>query len=208
MIKLQSVNKTFNNKQVLNSVSLHLKKGDVIGVLGASGSGKSTLLSLVAQLLQPDTGSCHIAGQRIGFVFQEHRLLPWKSALDNVKFALNVLPDNKQQDIENIALQALSAVGLKEAAHQYPSQLSGGMCQRVSIARAFAIEPDILLLDEPFSALDLERKSLLLTDLKHMLAQYPEMTVVYVTHNPNELQGITHKIYTIENGEISGNIPL
>ncbi|WED23925.1 ABC transporter ATP-binding protein [Vibrio sp. JC009] len=203
MIKLENVSKTFQGKAVLDNVSLHLNRGDVIGLLGSSGSGKSTLLNLISQLMQPDSGQCTIAGKRIGFVFQEHRLLPWKSALENVKFALTALEEDALQvDAEAIALEALTAVGLKDAIYQYPGQLSGGMCQRVSIARALAIQPDILLLDEPFSALDRERKQHLLSDLKQMLLKHSSTTVIYVTHNPEELNGIVHKTYTIKNGQI------
>ncbi len=208
MIVLEKVYKSFQGKTVLDNVSLQLLKGQRVGLLGSSGAGKSTILNLIAQVRQPDSGRCSIAErQRIAYVFQEPRLLPWRTALENVLFALATLGENdKRKKRKQIAHEALSAVGLNDATARFPGQLSGGMCQRVSIARALAIRPDILLLDEPFSALDQKRKQYLLADLKDMLQSRPGMTVLYVTHHPDELHGIVDETYTIENGRLARQV--
>jgi len=204
MIVLNKVIKSFQGKTVLNGVSMQLAKGEAVGLLGPSGAGKTTMLNLIAQLQQPDRGHCSIAARHIGYVFQHHRLLPWKTALENVLFALAALPKaGEPREMQHMAHAALNAVGLKDAADRFPGQLSGGMCQRVSIARALVIRPDILLLDEPFSALDHSRKQQMRFDLKRMLQERPNMTVVYVTHNPYDLQGITQKTYFLDNGHLS-----
>ena len=206
MIALEKVCKSFQDKTVLNNVTLSLFEGERVGLLGASGAGKTTILDLIAQLCEPDSGRCTIAArERIAYVFQEPRLLPWRTALENVLFALAALPrnDDGRKKIEQTAHEALRAVGLHDVAHCFPGQLSGGMCQRVSIARALAIRPDILLLDEPFSALDRKRKQHLLSDLNDMLQSHPRMTVLYVTHHPDELHGIVDETYLIENGHLT-----
>lgn len=209
MIVLEEVDKSFQGKAVLRGVSLHLGSGDAVGLVGSSGSGKSTILSLIAGLQKPDGGRLEVRGRRLGFVFQDHRLLPWRTAQENVLFALKALPEPwGKEDLRERATRALTAVGLAGFTHYYPGQLSGGMCQRVSIARAFAIEPDILLLDEPFSALDQELKKSLLGDVKKMLHSRPEMAVVYVTHNHEELTGIVGSVCTLAGGRIKRRMPM
>lgn len=203
MIVLEEVDKSFQGKAVLRGVSLHLNKGDAVGLLGSSGSGKSTVLSLIAGLQKPDNGRLKVCTKRLGFVFQDHRLLPWRTALENVIFALKAIPESwSEEEMRARAIRALTSVGLTEFLDYYPGKLSGGMCQRVSIARAFAMEPDILLLDEPFSALDLELKNSLLSDLKKMLHSCPKMAVVYVTHNSEELTGIVNSACTLVGGRV------
>lgn len=204
MIVLDKVIKSFQGRTVLNGISMRLFRGDVVGLLGPSGAGKTTILDLIAQLCKPDHGRCQVASRSIAYVFQNHRLLPWKTALENVRFALAALPENDNRGkTRQSAYEALRAVGLEDAANRFPGQLSGGMCQRVSIARALAIRPDILLLDEPFSALDQDRKQDLLVALKHMLRQRSGMTVLYVTHIPYDLHGIVQRTYRLKNGRLT-----
>lgn len=203
MIQLDHASKSYGSKVVLRDICLNLNKGDVVGLLGPSGSGKSTILGLIAKAIQPDRGTCGTASDHIGYVFQDHRLLPWKTALENVLFALEATSNkSSQSNMRQRARKALTDVGLEKATHYFPKQLSGGMCQRVSIARAFAIKPDILLLDEPLSALDSSRRSSILADLKRMIRQRPDMAVVYVTHNRNELSDIVKYTYEISGGQL------
>ncbi len=200
MIALEEISVRFGDRLVLDRLSLTLNKGEVVGLLGASGCGKSTLLNVITGLVTPVSGRVQVGSTRIGFVFQDPRLLPWRSALDNVRFALDAA--GAETDSRARAMAALNAVGLAGHEERFPAQLSGGMRQRVSIARAMAVVPDILLLDEPFSALDATLKASILADLKRMLAARPEMTVLYVTHVPTEIRDIAHHLYVIRDGRL------
>jgi ABC-type nitrate/sulfonate/bicarbonate transport system ATPase subunit len=176
---------------VLEQVSFDLSDRHVLAIVGPNGSGKSTLLRLVAGLLRPDAGTITLDGQRIadadpriGLVFQEPRLLPWRRAIDNVAFPLELAGTSAAARNER-ANELLELVGLAGFASAYPHQLSGGMRQRVAIARALAREPSVLLLDEPFSALDSltrERFNAELLDLW----QRTGTTILLVTHSISE----------------------
>lgn len=143
---LRNVNKSFGEKQVLRDFSLRVDEGQRVGILGPSGGGKSTLLQLVAGLLHPDSGEVVCDFRRVGYVFQETRLMPWLTAEENVTAAAGC-------DRER-ARELLTALELDGEWGSYPDSLSGGMKQRVSIARALAFSPELLLLDEPFKGLD------------------------------------------------------
>ncbi|PID95907.1 MAG: hypothetical protein CSA84_07645 [Actinomycetales bacterium] len=200
MIALEDISVRFGDRLVLDRLSLTVDKGEVVGLLGPSGCGKSTLLNVITGLVTPTSGRVQVGSARIGFVFQDPRLLPWRSALDNVRFALDAT--GAESDSRARAMAALTAVGLAGHEERFPAQLSGGMRQRVSIARAMAVAPDILLLDEPFSALDAALKASILADLKRMLAARPEMTVLYVTHVPAEIRDIAHRLYVMRDGRL------
>ncbi len=200
MIALEDISVRFGDRLVLDRLSLTVNKGEVVGLLGSSGCGKSTLLNVITGLVAPASGRVQVGSARIGFVFQDPRLLPWRSALDNVRFALDAA--GGETDSHSRATAALAAVGLAGHEDRFPAQLSGGMRQRVSIARAMAVAPDILLLDEPFSALDAALKASILADLKRMLAARPEMTVLYVTHVPAEIRDIAHRLYVMRDGRL------
>ncbi len=196
MLELYEVSKNYNGQAILDKISMKISANEVTGLLGPSGSGKSTILKMFAGIVQPDFGTVTIGSQQIGFVFQEHRLIPWKTARENVCFSLQASGMGKENAMD-LAKHFLERVELGSCMNQYPNQLSGGMCQRVSIARALAIQPDILLLDEPFSSLDLDLKNNLLDFLKQILNEHREMTVVYVTHDPSELTRLAHFVYQI-----------
>ncbi len=200
MIALEDISVRFGDRLVLDRLSLTVDKGEVVGLLGPSGCGKSTLLNVITGLVTPTSGRVQVGSARIGFVFQDPRLLPWRSALDNVRFALDAAGGADGSRAR--AMAALTAVGLAGHEERFPAQLSGGMRQRVSIARAMAVAPDILLLDEPFSALDAALKASILADLKRMLAARPEMTVLYVTHVPAEIRDIAHRLYVMRDGRL------
>ncbi len=194
MLELSEVSKSYNGQTILDRVSMKIATNEVTGLLGPSGSGKSTILKIVAGIIQPDSGTVKIGSQRIGFVFQEHRLIPWKTAAENVCFSLQA-SGVKKKEAQERAETILQQVELGSCINQYPGQLSGGMCQRVSIARALAIRPDILLLDEPLSSLDQDLKNNLLDFLETILKGHQDMTVLYVTHDPSELQRFSHFVY-------------
>lgn len=189
LLKLAHTSKRFGNRHALADVSLSVASGEIVALVGASGSGKSTLLRLLAGLEAPTSGralfhDAEIDGPRpeIGVIFQEPRLLPWLSVADNVGFGLAHLSATDRRRRIN---RALDRVGLAAYAKALPRELSGGMAQRVSIARALVGQPEVLLLDEPFSALDAFAR----TDLQdHLLDLWREdrPTLVLVTHDLDE----------------------
>lgn len=155
MITLDHVAFAYPGKApVLEDVSLRLERGQKVCLFGPSGCGKSTTLDLVAGLRQPQRGALQVASRRIGYAFQEPHLLPWRSASDNVRIGL--CGWLTAEAATAASAEWLARLGLAEAAHKRPDELSGGMRRRVNLARAFAVRPDILLLDEPFAFLDEE----------------------------------------------------
>ena len=177
----------------LTSVSLDIKKGEFISLLGPSGCGKTTLLRIIADLLQPTSGTVLVGGEtpraarlkrRYGIVFQSAVLYDWRTVRKNVMLPLEIMKVPKEERKER-ADKMLSLVGLTDFADHYPGQLSGGMQQRVGIARALAIRPEILLMDEPFSALDEFTREKLHEDLLRIWRK-TNKTIVFVTHNIQE----------------------
>jgi NitT/TauT family transport system ATP-binding protein len=190
---LRDVGKTFETRsgplQALQNISLALADGEFVSVVGASGCGKSTLLRIVAGLERASAGELILDGAPLlgpgkdrGMVFQQYTLYPWLSALDNIEFGLRHLP---RQQRSTVAHRFLDVVGLIEFAESYPSQLSGGMQQRVAIARALALEPSILLMDEPFGALDAQTRSLM-QELLLSIWERNRLSVLFVTHDIDE----------------------
>ena len=185
LVGVRSVSKVFaNGVRALADVSLDVREGEFLSVLGPSGCGKSTLLRLIAGLTEPTTGAIDwSAGKRrnLGFVFQEPTLMPWATALANVALPLK-LRGTARSEREARAAQALVNVGLKGFERVWPRELSGGMKMRVSLARALVVEPRLLLMDEPFAALDEITRHRLNDDLLE-LWQKSGVTVVFVTHS-------------------------
>ncbi|UYO39850.1 ATP-binding cassette domain-containing protein [Rhodopseudomonas palustris] len=170
---------------VLRGIDFDVEAGSITAVMGPSGSGKSTLLALAAGLLRPDDGAVHRRSTRLGMVFQDPALLPWRTALDNVAFPLIALGPPKRERRER-ARAMLANVGLSgDDADKYPRQLSGGMRQRVALARALVIEPDLLLCDEPFSALDALVRAELWRIVRDIHAR-SGLTMLIVTHDGPE----------------------
>jgi NitT/TauT family transport system ATP-binding protein len=195
VIRFTGVGKSFRGGRVLDDLSFTVQRREIVGILGPSGVGKTTILRLIAGLIEPDTGQVTVEGTRLGYVFQEPRLLPWRTVLENVRVALRA-SGMAHGDTFHTARCWLDKVGLADFERYYPVQLSGGMQQRVALARAFAIQPDILLLDEPFSNLDARRKTALLDILQTMLRE-TAITVVYVTHDLTELLRVADRVFNL-----------
>jgi len=198
-IDVRHVSKTFHTRrdsveatvEALHDVSLQIMPGEFVCLIGPSGCGKTTLLRMMHGLLEPDTGDVLIdgiprvePGPDAGFVFQSFRLLPWRTVGQNVEFPLEIQSMPREQRKER-ATRYLRLVGLEQFAHNYPHELSGGMQQRVGLARALALEPQILLMDEPFAALDAQTREFMQIELGRIWEQLG-VAVVFVTHSLDE----------------------
>ncbi|MEB3183417.1 MAG: ABC transporter ATP-binding protein [Cyanobacteriota bacterium] len=203
---LDSVSKTFplagRQVSVLDRVSFTLETGRFLALLGSSGSGKSTLLRLVAGLEQPTGGSLELDGAPIrgpgpdrGMVFQNYSLYPWLSAAANVAFALELRGYSRSEIRERTAYY-LEVVGLADAARRLPRELSGGMQQRIAIARALAAEPRLLLLDEPFGALDLQIREAM-QEFLHSLWRRTGLSVLLITHDVDEALLLAERVHLL-----------
>ncbi|MBN1292955.1 MAG: ATP-binding cassette domain-containing protein [Candidatus Latescibacteria bacterium] len=200
VITFENVTKNYGSLPILNSLSFEIREHDVVGVLGPSGVGKTTVLKLIADLTQPSSGTIKKISGRIGYVFQEPRLLPWRTAVDNVSLPLQAMGIRRQIARKN-ASGWLSRMGLDKFSDYYPAHLSGGMLQRISLARALALQPKILLMDEPFSALDVRLKEDMLSLIRAQLSEHP-ITVLYVSHIPDEVIMIATRIFLLaHNGD-------
>lgn len=191
----------------LNPVSLTLASGEFVSLIGHSGCGKSTLLNAVAGLLQPTSGTIAFGGEPItgpspdrAVVFQSHALLPWLTCQQNVELGIrHVFREHTRTQIEELAFKALHLVHLEHAKDKFPYEISGGMKQRVGIARAIAVKPSILLLDEPFGALDALTKASLQDELLQIVSQ-TRCTVLMVTHDIDEAIYLSDRVVAITNG--------
>jgi len=187
--------------ETLNNVSLEVRKGELLCLIGPSGCGKTTLLNIIGGLVQQVTGEVRVNGKPINgrpsprdiaFVFQDNTLFPWNTVLDNIKVALEFqgVPQSERQ---GRAEEAIEAVGLKDFGKNYPHQLSGGMKQRASLARALALRTDVLLMDEPFAALDEQTRMYLGEELSILLAT-TNKTIVLVTHSLSEAVFLSDRV--------------
>jgi NitT/TauT family transport system ATP-binding protein len=195
MITFQNVGKNFDSLKVFHDLSLHIAANQIVAVVGPSGSGKTTLLKMITGIVRPDEGTVAVAEGAVGYVFQEPRLLPWRTALDNVAIGLRAQGSNKEA-ARTRAAAWLKRVDLESFEHYHPAELSGGMAQRVAIARAFAVEPRVLLLDEPFSNVDQALKRSLMEILQSIIKER-QTTVVYVTHDLTEALRLADRIVEI-----------
>lgn len=208
ILALKQVNKRFD-KAVLKDINLEIEEGQIISLLGKSGSGKSTLLNIIAGFEKANSGSLHINGQiifakkkhtepqdrKIGFVFQNYALFPHLNVEKNLLFGV------KKRKNKTLVQELLEMIDLEGYEKKYPHELSGGEQQRVSIARVLATDPDIILLDEPFSSVDTLLKTQIEKELLALIKKSGK-TAIFVTHDPKEAMAISDKIAFIENGEI------
>lgn len=211
-VQLDHVDMVFNTKKgdfvALQDVNIGIDQGQFVSIIGHSGCGKSTVLNLVAGLLEPTAGAMLCAGREIAgpgperaVVFQNHSLLPWLTCFENVYLAVEQVfsgKENKAQ-MHKRTRDALALVGLSHAEHKHPREISGGMKQRVGIARALAVEPKVLLMDEPFGALDALTRAHLQDELMRIQSK-TKSTVIMVTHDVDEAVLLSDKIVMMTNG--------
>jgi len=218
MIELRSVSKRFGEREALRDVTMHVRKNELLSVVGPSGCGKTTMLSTVAGLCCPDEGEVlinkvlvdgrvgrrkiHItpSKRRVGYVFQNYALFPHMKVRDNVAYGLKAMHLPKSE-VEQRARSLLGFVGLRDYSESYPHELSGGEKQRVALARSLVTNPEVLLLDEPLSALDPRNRETLRTDFKNMLKNL-EVTSIYVTHDLAEACALSDRIALMESGRV------
>jgi nitrate/nitrite transport system ATP-binding protein len=212
-LKVESLAKSFNMPRggaplvIFDDVNFAIEKGEFACIVGHSGCGKSTILNIIAGLDAPSAGAVIMNGREIGgpsldrgVVFQGHALLPWLTAKKNVSFAVRSRwPDADRATVDEICQRYLDLVGLTGSEHKKPAELSGGMKQRVGIARAFAIEPKMLLLDEPFGALDALTRGVIQDELLRICAA-TQQTVFMITHDVDEAILLADKILLMSNG--------
>lgn len=190
---------------VLNDLQLTIEKGEFICVLGKSGCGKSTLLNCLAGYLKPDKGSITLDGKEIhgpgperGVVFQQHALFPWRTVSKNIQFGLNMKGD---KDAKAVAMKYIEMVGLTGYENKYPMELSGGMAQRVGIARALANDPEVLLMDEPLGALDALTRDSMRREIERIW-KLTEKTVVFITHSVPEAVYLADRVLILQKGRV------
>lgn len=210
ILRYQAVSKNFGGQQVLESFDLQVHTGEFLTLLGPSGCGKTTCLNLAAGFLKPDSGSIVLRGEvvnnvpprrrNLSMVFQTWALFPHMTASDNIAFGLNMRKKNKEE-ITSKVHEMLDLVRLGNSADKYPSQLSGGMRQRLALARALAVEPSILLLDEPLSALDAALRKEMQVEIKR-IHQKLKVTTIFVTHNQEEALTMSDRIAVMRAGKI------
>jgi len=201
-VEIDRVSKHYATLPVLDSVSLRIRAGEFVSVLGASGCGKSTLLRLIAGLDTDYSGEIRVAGERVrdtslqrGIIFQDHRLFPWLTAAQNVLAALRNAPLSLAKKRRAVA-EHIALVGLEGFENAYPHELSGGMAQRVAIARGLVNRPRVLLLDEPFGALDAQNRGRLQNELQRIW-QHERLTMVLVTHDVDEAIYLGDRVVTM-----------
>jgi len=189
----------------LQDIDVEIPKGAFTSIIGPSGCGKSTLLNVFAGLVEPSAGHVEVAGvapseavrqRRVGMVFQEAALMPWKTALENVCSLMDLVLPLPKQEIRDRGRKMLRLVGLEYAEDRYPKQLSGGMRQRVSIARALALDPEVLMMDEPFGALDAITREAM-SDFLLAIWNRTGKTVVFVTHSIDEAVYLSDNVYVM-----------
>ncbi len=216
MLKIENLTKTFIDKdgdeiQALSDVSLQVDEGQFVSIIGPSGCGKSTILRIIAGLESATDGSCIIDGEdnsKVGFVFQEYALFPWMTVQQNISFGLEIQGE-KVKKRKDKAQNFISRFGLEGFEDSYPKELSGGMKQRVAIARTLINDPSVILMDEPFGALDSQTRTMMQKFLYEIWNE-SKKTVIFVTHNIDEAVYLSGKIIGLSKrpGKILLSLPV
>ena len=215
MIKVENLHKSFGELEVLKGVSEHIKKGEVVSIIGASGSGKSTFLRCLNMLEEPESGSIVFEGvditqekvnidqhrQKMGMIFQHFNVFPHMTVIENITMAPMLIKKKSKEEAEEQAMQLLEMVGLRDNRDEYPRRLSGGQKQRLAIVRALAMEPDVMLFDEPTSALDPEMVGEVLQVIKNLVNS--GMTAVIVTHEMGFAKEVSDRVLFMDGGVIA-----
>ncbi|MBQ2413141.1 MAG: amino acid ABC transporter ATP-binding protein [Anaerotignum sp.] len=215
MIKVENLHKSFGELEVLKGVSEHIKKGEVVSVIGASGSGKSTFLRCLNMLEEPQAGSIIFEGvditqekvnidkhrQKMGMIFQHFNVFPHMTVIENITMAPMLIKKKSKEEAEEQAMKLLEMVGLADKRDEYPRRLSGGQKQRLAIVRALAMEPDVMLFDEPTSALDPEMVGEVLQVIKNLVKD--GMTAVIVTHEMGFAKEVSDRVLFMDGGVIA-----
>lgn len=209
-VEMRNINKTFDGFQASKEVSFGIEKGQLAALLGPSGSGKTTILRMIAGLDEPDSGDILINGERvnhlpgskrgIGFVFQNYALFRYMTVEQNIAFGLEVQKKSRKE-IQNRVDELLDLISMRDFGKRYPHQLSGGQKQRTAFARALAPNPRLLLLDEPFAAIDAKVRRELRTWLKEMIGRVG-ITSIFVTHDQEEAMEVADQIIITNHGRI------
>jgi NitT/TauT family transport system ATP-binding protein len=208
VLRSEQISKSFEKGgkviDVLQNVTFSVKKGSFTSIIGPSGCGKTTLLRILDGLIKPDSGTVYFDAKpvtspptKIGFVFQQFNLLPWRTVLGNIEFGLKIrgVEENKRLQI---AARYIDLMGLRGFENHYPHEISGGMQQRVGIARALSIEPDLLLMDEPFASVDMQTREILQKELLRIVKGQLPKTTLFVTHNIDEAIFLSDEIILLE----------
>ena len=209
-LEIKNLTKIYNIKVVLNDISFTVKDGEFLSILGPSGCGKTTLLKILIGIENPTSGKIIKEGNDItnidsskrglGMVFQNYALFPNMTVLENVMYALNLKLKNKSKAKEE-SLKMLKIVNMEEHLNKYPHELSGGQQQRVAIARTLSLNPDIILFDEPMSALDADNRLGLRKELKEIQKKF-KTTMIYITHDQEEAFSLSDRVMVMHNGNI------
>ena len=210
MLELNKIRKSYDGVTILDNISLSIESGEILSILGPSGCGKTTLLRILIGLEQQTKGQILMDGEDIshlkpsernmGIIFQNYALFPNMTVLENVEYALKLRSDKKAES-RKIALQTLEAIGMSDQIKKRPSQLSGGQQQRVAIARTLALNPKIILLDEPISALDVSMREVMKKELKDIQKRF-NSTMIFITHEQEEAFYLSDRIMVMSEGNI------
>jgi len=209
-LEIKNITKIYNDKKVLDDVSFEVFDGEFLSILGPSGCGKTTLLKILIGIEEPTSGeilknnknivSLDPSLRKMGMVFQNYALFPNMTVLDNVMYALNLKLKNKEK-AKSDSLKMLKIVNMEEHLNKYPHELSGGQQQRVAIARTLALKPDIILFDEPMSALDADNRLSLRKELKEIQKEF-KTTMIYITHDQEEAFSLSDRVMVMKDGII------
>lgn len=209
-LEVKNLCKKFGDKEILKNISFDVYDGEFLSILGASGCGKTTLLRILIGIEKPDSGKIIRNGKNIvkanpsergmGIVFQNYALFPNMTILENVAYPLKIKKTTKK-DAKKIALDTLEKVGLSDQVNKYPSELSGGQQQRVAIARTLALNSDIILFDEPMSALDADNRLKLRKEFKEIQKKF-NITMIYITHDQEEAFSLSDRVMVMKDGNI------
>lgn len=209
-LKVNNLKKVYNKKVILNNISFEVNNGEFLSILGPSGCGKTTLLKILIGIEKPTSGeiikndlditNLDSSKRGMGIVFQNYALFPNMTVLENVMYALNLKLKNKEL-AKNESIKMVKMVNMEEHINKYPHQLSGGQQQRVAIARTLALKPDIILFDEPMSALDADNRLILRKEIKKIQSKF-KTTMIYITHDQEEAFSLSDRVMVMRDGNI------